>query len=906
MNENDKVEKKKLTVNPKLELKKIEKDQVRQSFSHGRSKTVEVEVKRKRVISADKGYNRSQSSSQKSSSALGTLTEGELENRLKAVQRAVEAQEKAKKEEKIEVLAPLPTPLSKTKEEISSPVLNEDLKDLTKTSLSSPDKKKPSVFSGEQVSLKTKTTHPRFNEGFTASDNISKRKSKTQEIENLKPVILRAEDYHKANLKKSKTGAPSSPVAPLIVKTPENSRKNFNKEKRESVREDVDKVSVGLRKEPVKGEPKGGGKAAPVKKVSESTTVPRKLTRQMLTKVLEKGEDLNSKTRSIASLRRARQKQKQQGQNSEENTKVIREVIIPETILVGELANRMAVRGTDVIKSLMRLGMMVTINQSIDADTAELICGEFGHTPKRVSEEDLEKGFLGQVDDEEDLTPRAPVVTVMGHVDHGKTSLLDALRKTDVAGGEAGGITQHIGAYQVTLQSGKKITFIDTPGHAAFTEMRARGANVTDIVVLVVAADDGIMAQTVEAIHHAQAAKVPIIVAINKIDKPSADPNRVRSELLNHGIIPEEFGGDIITVDVSAKENLNLDKLEESILLQAEILDLKANANRTAMGVVVEAKMEKGRGVISTVLIQKGTLNVGDVFVAGSQWGKVRALIDDHGRKIEKAFPSSPVEILGFDGIPASGDQFFIVDSEQKAREITDYRSHKEREKKNVVSARSSMEQMMEKISAGEMLELPLVIKADAHGSLEAIMASLAKAGTPEVSTKVLHGGVGGINESDVTLAKASNSLIIGFNVRANQQARDLAHRDKVDIRYYSVIYDVLDDIKGLLSGLLAPTLHEKFLGIAEIRNVFSISKTGKVAGCFVQEGLVKRNAKVRILRDNVVVHEGTLKSLRRFKDEVKEVKDNYECGIVLENYQDIREGDLIECFEIEKVARQL
>jgi translation initiation factor IF-2 len=616
-------------------------------------------------------------------------------------------------------------------------------------------------------------------------------------------------------------------------------------------------------------------------------------------------DEEESRGRSLASLRRARQKHKHNLDQAEQ-VKVVREVIIPDTITVGELANRMAVRGADVIKSLMKLGMMVTINQPLDGDTAELLCGEFGHKFKRVSEADIELGLRGADDKAEDLIHRAPVVTVMGHVDHGKTSLLDALRKTDVVSGEAGGITQHIGAYQVTLKSGQKITFIDTPGHAAFTEMRARGARVTDIAVLVVAADDGIKEQTVEAIHHAKAAKVPIVVAINKMDKPEANPERVRSELLQHEVILEEFGGDVLSVEVSAKKQLNLDLLEEKILLQAEVLDLKANPNRSAEGVVIEAQIDKGRGTVATVLVQRGMLKVGDIFVAGTEWGRVRALVNDHGQKIETVTPAMPVEVLGFNGVPLAGDEFFVVETEARAREVAEFRQRRQRDTKAAASARTSMEQMMTQIAAGEVRELPIVIKSDVQGSLEAIQASLSKLATAEVNVRVLHGGVGGINESDITLARASNGIVIGFNVRTNPQARELARRDNVEIRYYSIIYDVIDDMKALMGGLLAPTLREKFLGLVEVRQVFTISKVGKVAGCYVTEGLVKRGAKVRLLRDNVVIHEGDLQSLKRFKDEVKEVKESYECGIVLENYNDIRENDVIECYEIESVARQL
>jgi len=491
-------------------------------------------------------------------------------------------------------------------------------------------------------------------------------------------------------------------------------------------------------------------------------------------------------------------------------------------------------------------------------------------------------------------------------VDHGKTSLLDALRKTDVVSGEAGGITQHIGAYQVTLKSGNKITFIDTPGHAAFTEMRARGANVTDIVVLVVAADDGVKDQTIEAIRHAKAAGVPVIVAINKIDKPGADPERVRNMLMQHEIFLEKVGGDILDVEVSAKQGTNLDKLEETILLQAEVLELKANPTRAAEGVIIESKLEKGRGIVSTVLIQKGTLKVGDIFVAGAEYGRVRALVSDHGKSIETAGPSLPVEVIGFNGAPMAGDDFTVTESETQAREISEFRQRRAREAKSALSARGSMEQMFSQIAEGEAKDLPLIIKSDVQGSMEAIRGTLEKLATDEVKVNILHSAVGEITESDVTLAKASQALIVGFNVRANPQAREAARRDGVTIRYYSIIYDVVDDIKAALGGLLAPTLREHYLGAAAIREVFFISKVGKVAGCMVTEGIVKRGAKVRLLRDNVVIHVGALKTLKRMKDEVKEVREGYECGMAFENYSDIKVGDSIECFEIEEIVRTL
>jgi translation initiation factor IF-2 len=619
-------------------------------------------------------------------------------------------------------------------------------------------------------------------------------------------------------------------------------------------------------------------------------------------------EGEGAKGRSLASMRRAREKERLRMLATGDQTKIARDVTIPENITVQELANRMAERGADVIKSLMRMGVMATINQTIDADTAELIATEFGHRFRRVAESDIELGLTGETDSDEQLLPRPPVVTVMGHVDHGKTSLLDAIRRTDVVSGEAGGITQHIGAYQVTLKTGQKITFIDTPGHAAFTEMRARGANVTDVVVLVVAANDSIMPQTVEAISHAKAAGVPIIVAINKVDLPDANPQKVRQDLLQHDLVVEEMGGDVLAVDVSAKSRIGLEQLEEAILLQSEVLDLKANPKRSAIGTVVEAKLDRGRGSVATVLVQKGTLRVGDIFVTGREWGRVRALVNDRGQNVAEAGPAFPVEVVGLSGTPKAGDDFVVAENEAKAREIAAFRERKDRTAQSAVGARGSLEQMFTQIQAGEKKELAVVVKGDVQGSVEAIVGSLTKMtqDSTEVHLRVLHSGVGAINESDVTLAKASGGFIIGFNVRANPQARDMAKRDTLEIRYYSIIYEILDDVRGLLSGMLKPTEREHFLGNAEIRQIFDITKVGKVAGCYVTEGMVKRGAKVRLLRDSVVIHEGTLKTLRRFKDEVKEVREGFECGMAFENYDDLKAGDVIEAFEVESVAREL
>jgi len=612
--------------------------------------------------------------------------------------------------------------------------------------------------------------------------------------------------------------------------------------------------------------------------------------------------------RSIASFRRRTQRLKGH-QSNEPKEKLVREVIIPEAINIQELANRMSERAVDVIRLLMKQGAMHKITDVIDADTAQLIAEELGHTVKRVAAADVEEGLFDIVDDSTDTEPRSPVVTVMGHVDHGKTSLLDALRHANVVSGEAGGITQHIGAYQVTSpESGKKITFIDTPGHAAFTAMRARGAKVTDIVVLVVAADDGVMPQTVEAINHAKAAKVPMIVAINKIDKPDAKPERVRTELLQHEVQVESLGGDVVDVEVSAKNKTNLDKLLEMIALQAELLDLKTNAERPAEGTVIEAKLDRGRGPVATVLVQRGTLRVGDIVVAGAEMGRVRALISDQGDTIDEAGPSVPVEVLGFNGPPEAGDRLAVVENEARARQVTSYRAHQKRENAaaSISGMRGSLEQMMSQLKTSGRKDFPLIIKADVQGSLEAILGSLDKLGTEEVAARILHAGVGGISESDVTLAEGFNAAIIGFNVRAHKEAAAAAKRNGIEIRYYNIIYDLVDDVKKAMSGLLAPTLRETMLGNALILEVFNISKVGKVAGCRVTDGSVERGANVRLIRDNVVVHEGKLSTLKRFKDEVKEVQSGQECGMAFENYGDMRAGDVIECYRVETIQRSL
>ncbi|MEQ8229133.1 MAG: translation initiation factor IF-2 [Rhodospirillales bacterium] len=813
----------------KLSLNKtVEKRQTRQNFSHGRSKMVTVEVKKRRSISPGKDETRQDAAPEAQveddgDAPIRELTEQEREARQKALDTAKQTKDDAPQDMPARPLGPTP---------VERPAPEPE----------------PEEEPAAEAAAEPETAPPAAAEGVT-------------------PPTAAAE-----------TARPARP-RPAARET----------------EDDGPRGGKGRKKGPA--EPR---RTAPAKGYDER----RRRGKLTISDALEGEED---RQRSIASVKRAREREKQkQRELLQEGAKVLREVIVPEAITVQELANRMAERGADVVKALMKMGVMATITQTIDADTAELVVEEFGHRIRRVSEADVEQGLRRDEDADKDLQARAPVVTVMGHVDHGKTSLLDALRATDVAGGEAGGITQHIGAYQVTTPSGAKISFIDTPGHAAFTEMRARGAQVTDIVVLCVAADDGVMPQTIEAIHHAKAAGVPIIVAINKIDVPGSDPNRVRTELLQHDVQVEEMGGDVLSVEVSALQKTNLDKLEEGILLQAELLDLKANPDHAAEGVIVEARMEQGKGSVATVLIQRGTLKVGEIFIAGSEWGRVRAMMDAHGTQLEEAGPSVPVEILGLNGTPQAGDDFVVVESEGRAREVTEFRQRQERNRVAAAGGRGTLEQMFEKIQEGEAQAVPLVIKADVHGSVEAIVGTLEKLATDEVKVQVLHSGVGGINESDVTLARASGALIVGFNVRANPQARDLAKRDGLEIRYYSVIYDLTDDIKSVLSGLLAPEVRETFLGYAEVREVFSVSKVGKVAGCMITEGTVRRGAKVRLLRDDTVIHEGDLSQLKRFKDDAKEVQSGTECGMALANYQDIQVGDIIECFETEEVAREL
>jgi len=832
---------------------------VRQSFSHGRTKAVVVEKKRKRIVAPKT-----------------------------AAQKAKEAEEKAKaKEEPVVAKEAAPQAPAQTDDADRQGAV---LQTLTK------EEQEKRLQALEEA--KVREVEERANAEVEAQrrEEEAERRKAEREAQKKKDAEKEARRAKEAEAKQ---------------RAEEEAARKLEEE--EARRAKADLTDVGMRvakakadeeEEKAKRRSKGEAEKPTRAKAGDQRRRAGKLT---ISRALN--EDETDRSPSIAARRRRLQKQKlkAKGGGAEAPTHVMREVTIPEAITVQELANRMAVRVVDVIKWLMAQGSMAKHNDLLDADTAELIVAEFGHMVKRVSEADVEEGMIGGDDDDTDLQPRSPVVTVMGHVDHGKTSLLDAMRQTDVVAGEAGGITQHIGAYQVTTKDGQKITFLDTPGHAAFTAMRARGAKVTDIVILVVAADDGVMPQTIEAINHALAAEVPIIVAINKCDKPDANPDRVRQELLQHNIVVESMGGEVQDVEVSALKKLNLEGLLEAIHLQTEILELKANPNREAQGIVVEARLDKGRGSVATVLVQRGTLNVGDILVAGAEWGKVRALINDHGDQVEHAGPSVPVEVLGLNSTPEAGDVVSAVESEARAREVTEYRQRKRRDAKVAgAGGRGSLEQMLAQIKEGEAKDFPVLIKADVQGSVEAIVGALDQLSTDEVAARIIHGAVGGISESDVILAQASRAPILAFNVRAGKQAREAAERDGVEIRYYSVIYDLIDEVKAAMSGLLEPTRKENFVGYAEILQVFNVSKVGKVAGCRVTDGIVKRGNKVRLLRDNVVIHEGTLSTLKRFKDEVKEVVSGQECGMAFENYHDIQVGDQIECFEVEIIERSL
>jgi len=846
-----------ITVAPKkkLSLKRgnIERDTVRQSFSHGRTNMVQVERKKRRVVMPGEAKPEAVQARQAPEPVAAAHPEPMLEEAHEAAPRG-----------------------GLVLRQLSDDEIDARAKALAEARVREAEERKTAE---EQAARRAAETARQAKE----REEAERRKAEEEERRKAEEAArARAEDTARRRLGEE---APPPAEAELAGRL---------RQAKEAPAEDEERAGAlrGRVKTKTPAEPK------PVKRGEE-----RRRGKLTLVNALDDTE----RERSLASIRRRRERERARAHETGPREKIMRDVVIPETITIQELANRMAERAVEVIKLLMKQGQLVKANDIIDADTAQLIAEEMGHTVRRVAESDVEEGLFTAADDPADLRPRPPVVTIMGHVDHGKTSLLDAIREENVVAGEAGGITQHIGAYQVE-QRGQKITFIDTPGHAAFTAMRARGAKVTDIVILVVAADDGVMPQTIEAINHAKAANVPIIVAINKIDKPDADPNRVRTELLQHEVFVESMGGEILDVEVSALRKINLDKLLETVLLQAEVLELKANPNRAAEGTVIEAKLDRGRGPVATVLVQRGTLRVGDILVAGSEWGKVRALIDDLGANVDEAVPSMPVEVLGFQGAPEAGDRFAVVDSEARAREVTDYRARQKREKAQarLTGARGSLAEMMNQLQTAGQKVFPLVVKADVQGSVEAINQALDSLGTDEVAARVIHAGVGGITESDVTLAATSGAAIIGFNVRANAQAREAAEHEGIEIRYYNIIYNLVDDVKAAMSGMLSPELRETMLGNAEILEIFNISKVGKVAGCRVTDGVVQRGANVRLIRDNVVIHEGKLSTLKRFKDEVREVPAGQECGMAFESYEDMRPGDVIECYRVEEIARSL
>jgi len=810
-----------------------ETSHVRQSFSHGRSKSVTVEHKRKRVV-VPKSGSAAPGDQNKSRSGQKNLSDAEFERRLKAVEaaKAQEADRQAKEREAAEA----------REAELSR---------------------------------------------LRAEKVAAERAAKEREVAEQR-AAAQAEEAAAAAGKTEARAKPAAKAEPEIDPAEAQAQ---------AARAEAGRGPAAKRSPP---KPAGDDKRGRLK--GEDGRRAGKLT-------IARATTDEGRQRSLAAMKRRQEREKRKMMSqSGEREKVVRDVQVPDAITVQELANRMAERVAAVVKTLMQNGIMATQNQTIDADTAALIVEDFGHRVTRVSEADVEDVIVQAADDDAaTLKARPPVVTIMGHVDHGKTSLLDAIRKTNVVSGEAGGITQHIGAYQVATPSGAVVSFLDTPGHAAFTSMRARGAQVTDIVVLVVAADDSVMPQTVEAINHAKAAGVPMIVAINKIDRPGADANKVRTQLLSHEVVVEEMGGEVLDVEVSAITGQGLDALLENIALQAEVLDLKANPDRQAEGAVIEAKLDVGRGPVATVLVQRGTLRRGDTFVVGEQWGKVRALINDKGERVDEAGPSVPVEVLGINGTPEAGDVLNVVDNEARAREIASYRERLARDKRAAAGSAATLDQLLAKAKADESVkELPVLVKSDVQGSAEAIVQALEKLSTDEIRVRVLHSGVGAITESDVTLAEASGAPIIGFNVRANAPAREAANQKGVEVRYYSIIYDLVDDVKAAASGLLSPEIRERFIGYAEIKQVFKITGVGKVAGCIVTEGVARRAAGVRLLRDNVVIHEGKLKTLKRFKDEVREVQVSQECGMAFENYEDIREGDVIEIFETESVERQL
>ncbi len=850
---------------------------VRQSFSHGRSKAVVVETKRKRFVAPRDGAPKA------AQAAATTLT---AKPTVQAVVPVAKPGQPVRKD-------------AKPRKDRSGNVLRtlsdeEYARRLVALKQAKKDEEIRRKRNAEEVALRAENDALRKAEEAAnerkrlEAEEAARKQREAGEAEAEATKAAAAEQAEPAPEPASEP-APATPAVPRAAPRPPAGGQQ--EESRGPARGRGATGGPGAAKKPAPSRNRGDDK--------------RRTGRLTISKL---GDEEGGRQRSMAAMRRRQEREKRKLMGGPvEREKVVRDVRVPDAITVQELANRMAERVTDVIKSLMKMDIMATQNESIDPDTAELVIEEFGHKMIRVSESDVENVIKTTDDDEADLKRRAPVVTIMGHVDHGKTSVLDALRKTSVVAGEAGGITQHIGAYQITTDDGHDITFLDTPGHAAFTSMRARGANVTDIVILVVAADDSVMPQTVEAIHHARAAGVPMIVAINKMDRPGADAHKVRTELLQHEVLVEAMSGEVLDVECSAITGEGLDKLVEAIVLQSELLDLKANPDRPAEGAVIEAKLDIGRGPVATVLVQRGALKLGDIFVVGEQWGRVRALINESGDRIEEAGPSIPVEVLGLQGTPEAGDTLNVVEDEAKAREIADYRYRKSREAQAARGTRTTLDQLLARAESGTNLsELPIVVKTDVQGSAEAIVQALEKIGNDEVRVRVLHSGVGAITESDVTLADASSAPIIGFNVRANTPAREASNQKGVEIRYYSIIYDLVDDVKKAASGLLSPEVKESFIGYARIKEVFKVSHVGKVAGCEVSEGIARRSAGVRLLRDNVVIHEGSLKTLKRFKDEVKEVNAGQECGMAFENYEDIRENDVIEIFEREEVERTL
>ena len=820
----------------------VDVGKVKQSFSHGRTKSVVVEVKRRRVLGRPDG----------------------APEETPVVEAAPEAPAPVAAPPKPVVEAPKPRPVAPPNDLMSRQERQAQL-------LREAEEARLQMLEDQRRREETMRAEAAEAERRRAEEK--RREEEAREAEPAAPEPAPAPEPQAA----------ATPVAPA----PTAKREAADDESNRGVRRGP---PLPVRKEAPK----------PARGRGEDHRRSGKLT---VTRALEGDE--NGRARSLAALRRAREKERRAHIGGANQAKQVRDVVVPEAITVQELANRMAEKGADLVKSLFKMGSMATINTTIDQDTAELLVTEFGHNIKRVSDSDVEIGLEGEADNTGDLLPRPPVVTIMGHVDHGKTSLLDALRGTDVVSGEAGGITQHIGAYQVKVATGDIVTFLDTPGHEAFTEMRGRGANVTDIVVLVVAGDDGLKPQSIEAISHTKAAGVPLIVAINKSDKPGSKPQKVREELLQHEVVVEDMGGDVQDVEVSALKKTNLDKLLDAILLQAELLELKANPNRPGEGTVIEAKLDKGRGPVATVLVSRGTVRVGDIFVVGAEWGKVRALVDDRGVQVKEAGPSKPVEVLGLSGTPMAGDVFAVVENEARAREIAAYRASVV-QRKRTTQAPANLETMFSALKEKQALEYPLIVKGDVQGSVEAIVAAVNRISTDDIKARVLHSGVGGITESDVTLAEASGVPIIGFNVRAHKEAREAAEQQGIEIRYYNIIYNLVDDVKAAMSGLLTPERRETMLGNARIQEVFNVSKVGKVAGCIVTDGTVERGADVRLIRDNVVVHEGKLSQLKRFKEDAKEVKAGQECGMAFENYQDMRSGDVIECYRVEQIQRSL